>query len=418
MSTYLAYGARMLDDEGKCGFDTPEFRQALETFTSAYKKGVTHPDAPSMAGDTLPPRLPDGNFAMTSDSPNIDKDIENERPAWADKVEDRDGPGRVRRDRAGFLGGWPLILWDQSEVKDAAAKWIMYATRPEGALRQITEVSGAIPGSIKLAAEAPWNGAPYRALRRAAAGGPALPVSGPGDRADGPARGRHHPEGDPGGGARPGDCRPGDDAALRRHQRGPRALARRPARGGRPAAFPTADRDMASIETADGVTTAAPDGERGERLLPYVIVAPAVVVAFLIAVVPLAYGFWLSFQDWYLLRSPTPAWGGLINYVAALQRRARSGAPSCARWPGPSAPSSSRSRSACRWRCSSTARRPVSRARVGADPDALGDAVHRRSATAGGSSSTARSAPSTTRCRRSASPASRRSSTTRALRCR
>lgn len=102
----------------------------------------------------------DGNFAMIINSPNIAKDIENEKPAWADSVKIAmvpEGP----KGRAGFLGGWPLILWNQSEVKDAAAKWIMYATRPEGALRQITEVSGAIPGSIKLAAEAPWNAPPY-----------------------------------------------------------------------------------------------------------------------------------------------------------------------------------------------------------------------------------------------------------------
>ena len=46
------------------------------------------------------------------------------------------------------------------------------------------------------------------------------------------------------------------------------------------------------------------------------MVAPAVVVAFAIAVVPLVYGFWLSFQDWYMLRQPTPVFGGLINYVA------------------------------------------------------------------------------------------------------
>ncbi len=57
-----------------------------------------------------------------------------------------------------------------------------------------------------------------------------------------------------------------------------------------------------------------PSGERREMLLPYVLVGPAVFVAFAIAVVPLVYGLWLSFQDWYLLRSPVPAWGGLINY--------------------------------------------------------------------------------------------------------
>ena len=49
------------------------------------------------------------------------------------------------------------------------------------------------------------------------------------------------------------------------------------------------------------------------------MVAPAVIVAFLIAVVPLTYGLWLSFQDWYLLRNPTPTWGGLVNYVQLFQ---------------------------------------------------------------------------------------------------
>jgi multiple sugar transport system permease protein len=29
----------------------------------------------------------------------------------------------------------------------------------------------------------------------------------------------------------------------------------------------------------------------------------------------MAYAVWLSLQDWYLLRRPTPTWGGLVNYV-------------------------------------------------------------------------------------------------------
>jgi multiple sugar transport system permease protein len=53
-----------------------------------------------------------------------------------------------------------------------------------------------------------------------------------------------------------------------------------------------------------------------ERYLPYGMVAPAVVVAFAIAVVPLIYQVWLSFQDWYMLRQPTPVFGGFINFVA------------------------------------------------------------------------------------------------------
>jgi ABC-type sugar transport system permease subunit len=46
------------------------------------------------------------------------------------------------------------------------------------------------------------------------------------------------------------------------------------------------------------------------------MVAPAVVVAFAIAVVPLVYQIWLSFQDWYMLRHPEPVFGGLVNFVA------------------------------------------------------------------------------------------------------
>jgi len=52
-----------------------------------------------------------------------------------------------------------------------------------------------------------------------------------------------------------------------------------------------------------------------DRMLPYGLIAPAVFVAFAIAVVPMGYAIWLSLQDWYLLRRPTPIWGGLINYI-------------------------------------------------------------------------------------------------------
>ena len=54
------------------------------------------------------------------------------------------------------------------------------------------------------------------------------------------------------------------------------------------------------------------------KLLPYGMVGPAVLVAFAIAVIPLGYAIWLSLQDWYLLRRPTPVWGGFINYFQLL----------------------------------------------------------------------------------------------------
>ncbi len=65
------------------------------------------------------------------------------------------------------------------------------------------------------------------------------------------------------------------------------------------------------------MTAPAPQTEPrpfGEVALPYALVAPAVLVALAIAVLPLLYALWLSFQDWYLLRNPQPVWGGLVNY--------------------------------------------------------------------------------------------------------
>lgn len=56
-----------------------------------------------------------------------------------------------------------------------------------------------------------------------------------------------------------------------------------------------------------------------EALLAYGLIGPAVLVALLVAVIPLCYAVWLSLQDWYLLRSPVPRWGGLINYRQLLQ---------------------------------------------------------------------------------------------------
>ena len=54
----------------------------------------------------------------------------------------------------------------------------------------------------------------------------------------------------------------------------------------------------------------------GEVALPYALIAPAILVALAIAVIPLLYALYLSFQDWYLLRNPQPVWGGLINFQA------------------------------------------------------------------------------------------------------
>lgn len=160
MAVYLSHGARMLDEEGRCGLETPEFYQALSTYVGAYERGATHPDAATMSGDEFRRGFLDGRFAMIIDHPGIWADLQREGAAFAEDVAVTHVPAGPEG-RFGFLGGWPLVLWAESTVKDAAAEWILYATRPEGALRELSITSGMIPGSIKLAQQDPWDAYPY-----------------------------------------------------------------------------------------------------------------------------------------------------------------------------------------------------------------------------------------------------------------
>lgn len=159
MSAYLGYGARMIGEDGTCGFDTPEFKAALDVYTRIYKDGGTHPDAPTMDGDTLRRGFADGNYAMHIQNASLMKQLQDEGAAFAGDV------GIVKipagpANRSGFLGGWPLVLWDASEDKEAAAKWILFATHGD-VLKDMAVASGFIPGSIPLAQGTPWDASPY-----------------------------------------------------------------------------------------------------------------------------------------------------------------------------------------------------------------------------------------------------------------
>lgn len=160
MSAYLGYGATMLTSDGKCGFDTPEFKDALTTYVSVYKEGATHPDAGAMDGNTFRRGFLDGKYAMILSDPSLYRDLQKEKPAFLDQVDIAMVPAGPKS-RDGFLGGWPLVLWSASSNKEAAAKWIMYATHGEG-LKSLATAGGFIPGSIEVARQAPWDAFPYK----------------------------------------------------------------------------------------------------------------------------------------------------------------------------------------------------------------------------------------------------------------
>lgn len=159
MSTYLGYGARMIGEDGKCGFNTPEFKAALDVYTRIYKDGGTHPDAPTMDGDALRRGFADGNYAMHIQNASLLKQLQDEKAPFVGEIGIVKIPaGPVNR--SGFLGGWPLVLWDASENKEAAAKWILFATHGD-VLKDMAVASGYLPGQISIATGAPWDAFPY-----------------------------------------------------------------------------------------------------------------------------------------------------------------------------------------------------------------------------------------------------------------
>ena len=160
MSVYLGYGARMLNDDGTCGFDSPEFRQALTWYTNLYAVDkVTPPDSPTYDNETLTQLFIDGRLAMTIQSPAFWAQLQAANPSFLADVGISQVPSGPAG-RFGFLGGWPLVLWNTSKNPEAAFRWIRFATDPQGALPQLATTISNIPGRRSLASQAPWNTAP------------------------------------------------------------------------------------------------------------------------------------------------------------------------------------------------------------------------------------------------------------------
>jgi len=159
MSVYLSYGARYLNADGKCGFDTPEFKQALDYYTSIFKSGWTPPDSATYAFPDMEAQWKAGKLAMFIDSAYLWADTQAANPDVAKNMAVAPVPSGPKGQFA-FLGGWPLVLWNTSKVKDAAAAWIMFATSAENVV-ELDRAAGELPGRRSNAQLDPWNKDPY-----------------------------------------------------------------------------------------------------------------------------------------------------------------------------------------------------------------------------------------------------------------
>ena len=159
MSVYLSYGARFLNDQGQCGFDTPEFKQALDYYTSIFKSGWAPPDSGTYAFPDMEAQWKAGKLAMFIDSAYLWADTNSAAPDVGKNMGVATVPSGPKGKFA-FLGGWPLVLWNTSKVKDAAAAWIMFATNAENVV-ELDRAAGQLPGRVSGASLDPWNKEPY-----------------------------------------------------------------------------------------------------------------------------------------------------------------------------------------------------------------------------------------------------------------
>jgi ABC-type glycerol-3-phosphate transport system substrate-binding protein len=164
MSVYLGYGARFLNDEGMCGFDSQEFRDALTFYTNLYlEDNVSSPDTPTISENSAIRQLfTDGRAAMIITGPWLLPELLAASPDWLDSVKTAYVPAGPEG-RFGFLGGWPLVMWAETEHPDETWEWMRYATDPEGGLAQIAATASLTPGKLPLTEqwlasyEPPWD---------------------------------------------------------------------------------------------------------------------------------------------------------------------------------------------------------------------------------------------------------------------
>ena len=160
MSVYLGYGARFLNDKGLCGFDSPEFRDALTYYTNLYTEDkITPPDTPTYGNQELEQQFQSGNLAMFVDGPWFWTALNEAKVPFLENVGIATIPAGPQG-QFGFLGGWPLVMWKTAKNPDATWKWIKFATDPNGYLGKLASTTGNLPGKKSIADQAPWNEPP------------------------------------------------------------------------------------------------------------------------------------------------------------------------------------------------------------------------------------------------------------------
>lgn len=159
MSVYLGYGARYLNPDGSCGFNTPQFKQALTYYTSIFKDGLDSPDATVDTQPQLEALFTAGKAGMIVDTPAFYYELKATNPALFSHLGVAPIPAGPAG-RFGFLGGWPLVVWKAaatSGVQQAATEFAEYVGSSGGGDTALAKATGLVPANVSAARQAPWT---------------------------------------------------------------------------------------------------------------------------------------------------------------------------------------------------------------------------------------------------------------------
>jgi len=160
MSVYLGYGARYLTSQGACGFNTPQFKQALTLYTSVFKDGLDYPDATvDQMSAMFSSQFVTGKAGLQIADPDSYYELKTTNPALYNDIGVAPIPAGPAG-RFGFLGGWPLVVWKAAAtqgVQAASEEFAEYVGSSGGGDTALGRATGLVPANVQAAKQAPWN---------------------------------------------------------------------------------------------------------------------------------------------------------------------------------------------------------------------------------------------------------------------
>jgi multiple sugar transport system substrate-binding protein len=136
-------GSKLIDENNKPLFNQPEFKEAVDYLNSFFKDGSAPID---LGMDIIPAFKGDGILPMFISGPWMIKLINDQAPELAGKWATAVLPAKENNTSA--LGGSNLSVFQYTDHKDEAMKFLAYMSKPETQLKWL-EMTNSLPSTKK-----------------------------------------------------------------------------------------------------------------------------------------------------------------------------------------------------------------------------------------------------------------------------